>query len=499
MKKASVLVIAILISFIGILNINAIDIQELKKGDKVCVEAPNLSKYYAYAWGAYQNADWPGIEMMQEKDSNVYCYEPAYDGYSQIIFTDSSKQTIDLHTLGSGLIYIFDENSKQDDGKYKGAWHIYDKSDLVELVNKVQSYNEEEYTYATYQNLLKALNGDNNNIGAFEVSTKNYKDDSMLIEAVEGGGYTSTYEEVYNKLLAADKALVKRQKIVVKDTIGGDIKASYKTASDTDVIITVNSNLGYRLKSLKVTEITGYDSSNNPILGTNSYEYNIDDNTNIYEYKISTSDIYVEPFFEKMTYKLSFIVGENGIIYDDADSEINSPVTVSYGDDYTLKIVANSGYDVDKVVVNGKEYELENGKLILKNITKDTDVEVSFKLKTYIVTVDDKDYKITYGTTYEELLKVIIIIKEGYTFKGLKNESGDLLSSSYVVEGAIKLTAVYEKNNEVDKNIENKDSAKVEGNPNTGDSVIKYVIILFASISVVIIAFILKRRFVKNS
>ena len=43
-KKLSVFVIAILISFIGIVNIKALDVQELKKGDKVCVEVIKASR-----------------------------------------------------------------------------------------------------------------------------------------------------------------------------------------------------------------------------------------------------------------------------------------------------------------------------------------------------------------------------------------------------------------------------------------------------------------------
>lgn len=486
-KKISFMLVFMAILFVGVLKVDAHELVELRIGDKVCVETSVFAEAYVYTWNdaGENNAQWAGVKMTKDDDnSNVYCYEVTIDGHNHIIFNNGSgSQTIDLSTLGGGLIYVL--GSTQQDGKYVGKWHIYDKTNLVTLVERVQKYKETDYTIATYQNLLKVLNGNDETIGAIELSTKDYKDSNMVVQQDENGVFYSIYENVYNDLVEAEKALVKRPQVIVKDSLGGVVTASYKSGSDKYVVLTSNPNLGYRLESLKVTEITGYDSSSNPILGTSVEEYTIDDLTDKYEYMVTSNDIYVEPVYTKKTYELNFIVGENGIIYDESDNEIKSAVTVSYDDDYTLKIVANKGYAVNKVTVNGKEYELENEKLTIENIVQDTDVEISFNIIEYTVSVDGQEYKVSYGTTYEQLLNLIDTTKEGYTFKGLKDADSNLLDENYVVNDNDELTSVYEKNVVADE---------IPNNPSTGDNIVKYIIILILSIIGVATMTVIKLR-----
>ena len=52
---------------------------------------------------------------------------------------------------------------------------------------------------------------------------------------------------------------------------------------------------------------------------------------------------------------------------------------VGYGKDFTVKVTVNSGYQLDKVTVNGKEVTLDStNSYIIENITKDTYVMVTF-------------------------------------------------------------------------------------------------------------------------
>ena len=194
---------------------------------------------------------------------------------------------------------------------------------------------------------------------------------------------------------------------------------------------------------------------------------------------------------------MTFKVDENGTIYDSSNKEIKSPVTVSYGDDYTLKIVANEGYDIDKVLVNGEEYEFQDGSVTINDIKNDIEVQITFQLKTYTVTIDGKEHKVSYGATYQDLLNLIDTKKEGYTFKGIKDKDGNFISEDYIVKEDITLTSVYEKdkivvdtnqNNPDNKNdLNNQNNESKLNNPNTDDYLTKYILFFGISFTGIIV------------
>ncbi len=498
-KKWNLLVISLILCFIGITNVDAIGLKALMKGDKVCVDSSVLKssgQYYIYAWvgGAdtYKNHEWPGVKMTKETE-DVYCYSPEYDNYSMVIFNNGTsnnggnKQTIDLYTLGSGLIYLFDgTQTKEDNGtKYYGKWAIYDKSELVNLVKEVEKYNELDYTIKTYQNLLKVLNGDGTTIGASELSKKDYKDENMEIKTRDNEeGFYSIYEQVLENLKQAKKQLVKRHKVVIKDSANGNVSFSWKENSDTAITLKSASNKGYYLSGLKVTNITGYDGDK-PILGNQVTELSINDSNN-YDYNLN-SDVYVEAIFSKKTYKLTFKVGKNGNIYNSSDKEISSPVTVEYDDDFTLKVVANEGYDVDKIIINGKEYTLKDGAVTIKNIDSDITIEVSFKIKSFIVNVDGKDYNVEYGTTYDDLLD-LLSSKDNSKLKGLKDVDGNILDKNFKVTDNVTLKGIYDQ-----KQLSDNNNSNVPKTPNTIDNITFYILMFIMSLVVIISIGIMKK------
>ena len=173
--------------------------------------------------------------------------------------------------------------------------------------------------------------------------------------------------------------------------------------------------------------------------------------------------------YERKTYKISLVVGKDGKVYDLSDNEVTSPITVKFEDDYTLKVIANEGYDVKEIIVDGKKYELTNGQLEIKNVQKDIEVKVDFKLKEYKITVDGEVYSVVHGTSYEELLKQIKTTKKGYVFKGIKGSDGKMLTEDYVVNSSDKLEVVYEKDPVVEV-------------PSTGDNIIGYIMIFAAAL-----------------
>ena len=226
-KKFNLILIVTMAIFLGILNVKAHEVKKIEAGEKFCIEKhPNFSKYYAYSWReGYSNDTWPGIQMKQDPNNpNVYCFTDTADAvtyqHDRIIFNNQGQpQTINLNTVGGGLVYVIESTF----GSYQGSWYVYDRSALIDLVEKTQKLKEEDYTIASYQSLLSVLNGNNNTIGAKELATKTYKDfptntqdkdrNPFLLKSRNGrDGFDSQYESVYNALVSADRVMVKRKK-----------------------------------------------------------------------------------------------------------------------------------------------------------------------------------------------------------------------------------------------------------------------------------------------
>ena len=236
----------------------------------------------------------------------------------------------------------------------------------------------------------------------------------------------------------------------------------------------INECIEQYKSKLNYTSVDDTSLSNLNIIDTSKTGYKLNyitdkNNVRLDDNFVVTENNELTGNYSKLTYKITFQVGENGTISTMEDGEVLSPVTVEYDDDYNLKIKANEGYKVNKVLVDGVEYQLTNGVLTIKNIKKDTNVVISFSLKTYNVKIDDKDYSFAYGTSYEDILKSINTNKDGYKFVGLKDKDGNLLDNNYKVKNNIELTTVFES------------IKKDSNNPYTVDSIVKYVLIFVVS------------------
>ena len=218
---------------------------------------------------------------------------------------------------------------------------------------------------------------------------------------------------------------------------------------------------------LTVKKITSYDGSNNPVFGEST---NIDISSNNYEYSFDASEyssnnmvgVYVDATFKKKTYQITFVVGANGEIKTLTDGNIASPVTVEYNDDYSLKVIANEGYEVDEILINGIKYNLNNGVLIIPNVVANTNVNITFKLKSDTIKVNDTEYTFSHGTTYEQMLQGLNLAKPGYKFLYLTDNSGSKITESYIVTKNDNLTAIYQK-------IEEQNTPSANKNPSTGN------------------------------
>ena len=186
--------------------------------------------------------------------------------------------------------------------------------------------------------------------------------------------------------------------------------------------------------------------------------------------------VYVDATFKKKTYTLTFTVGANGEIKNLDGTDLENPIYVEYNDGYTIKIKANTGYKIDKIIVNGTEKTISDDMLELNNIKQNTSVSITFKLKEFTIVIDDKYYKFLYGTTYDEILENLVLEKEGYKFLYLTDKNDNKISSEYVVTKDDELKTLYEE-------LATGQTMGGEeiSNPHTGDSIFDHLFIILAS------------------
>ncbi len=422
----------VLSSLFGVMNVNAYEYdttsvfrakyqeggQEksayLRNGFRLCVKSDLLQDHFVYIWNGSSKVaehEWPGIQMSNAGEYGLYCY--TYNGvddkhYDYVIFNDGSSQhqTIDLSVvddssrLVNSLAYSFGENDRiESNGRYVGRWIVNDTSALVAMVAEAKGLNPAGYTIDSYNAVLAALGSD---VAVEDVTPENqgqYVLEADYISKLNIGNdvlnklyvtydettgiYSSQYLDVYNTLGMAMNNLVERKDIVVSDNIqNGQVTAAYQADKDNVVDINVAANTGYETSALTVTKILSYDESGNPVFGDtediavvsgqNNYNYSFDYDA------FEGVGLYINATFKRKAYNIVFVVGENGEIKTLEGENIESPVMVYYGDDYSLKIVAKEGYEIDTIVVNGVEYTMIDGVLTLENITADTTVEISF-------------------------------------------------------------------------------------------------------------------------
>lgn len=422
----------VLSSLFGVMNVNAYEYdttsvfrakyqeggQEksayLRNGFRLCVKSDLLQDHSVYIWNDLSGAaerGWPGIQMGNAGEYGLYCY--TYDEgddkhYDYVIFNDGSSQhqTIDLSVIDdssrlvNSLVYSFGENDRiESNGRYAGRWIVNDTSALVAMVAEAKGLNAADYTIDSYNAVLAALGSDvavedvtPENQGQYVlkadyISKLNIGNDilnKLYVTYDEATGiYSSQYLDAYNTLGAAMNNLVERKDIVVSENIqNGQVTAAYQADKDNVVDINVAANTGYETSALTVTKILSYDESGNPVFGDteditvvpgqDNYNYSFDYDT------FEGVGLYINASFKRKAYSIVFVVGANGEIKTLEGEDIESPVTVYYGDDYSLKIVAKEGYKIDTVIVNGVEYAMTDGALTLENITTDTTVEISF-------------------------------------------------------------------------------------------------------------------------
>lgn len=343
---------------------------------------------------------------------------------------------------------------------------------------------------------------------------KTYQYDSNLFNFIvtDGGTVISyTYDSKpcgVRPLIEVDTSILKNLTLRIYDTSNGNIEP---TINEDNVILKINADEGFQLKSIKVNDVdmTNQVSDNKLVLD------NITDNKTV---KVE---------FEKITYTITTVASEGGSISPE------SPITVEYGANQELTIKADLGYKIKTVKIDevDKTSELNNGVLTLSNIKANAQVVVEFEAEKYeFIEGQNTKYNnedITFKLNGEyilfdklyvngiELSKDNYVVTEGSTIITLKNEYlSNLKEGIYVLKAtytngtSAETTFIIEKNatdaedettynkENIDKEVidngeninndeenviqdENKDT--IGSIPQTGDNIIIYFTIMIIS------------------
>lgn len=460
-----------------------IGVNRITPGKKICASSSTFGNAHLYGWDYNSDqpiSSWPG-EVMTRNDDGYYCYT-VQDGrtFDMVLFNnDYNAQTINLSTImdDSNIIndYLYIFNTPYD-GKYIGEWYVYDKTALTTLVNSTTSKIDDRYKYTkvTYNNLKNEY--DNSNAIINYANPYDSADSPLVITKDDSSGgtlYSSKYVDAYNNLSNAIEGLKTRIPIVKNDSITtGTLTAKYvdeATSANYLVEIVASPVTGYKIDKVTAHAITGYNG-NKPILGdeiqtsfvNNKYYAEFDEN-----FSNDLKGIYINADFSKKVYKINFTVDKNGkVVYikDGQEFDIFDVVEIEHGGNLLAKIIANEGYTLKSAKVNGSNITVNNNKFNISDIGADQTVEISFTLKNYTVSIDDKEYVFPHGTTYDQIIDAIKPSKEGYTFIGLTDKNKKRLSKDYKVVSNDTIYTLFRNDSDI-------------VNPETGMNIIKVIFV----------------------
>ena len=237
---------------------------------------------------------------------------------------------------------------------------------------------------------------------------------------------------------------------------------------------------------------------------------------------MGNNDVSVVVTYKAIQYTITVRNVENAFV--DPDGIIK----VDYNSDKTFAIIADLGYKLVSVKVNGVERisDMVYNELTLKNIKADAEIVVVVERNTYEV-IEGAKQKYIIGKSNEAKFKINAeysgferggsvyvedelvdssnyTSEEGSTIISLKKEFVDKLSIGehslkvLFTNGEATTTFTVEKDIEQEKNIELKKDIEPEKdnsfNPKTGDNIILYVAIASISIFGILATVVLKRK-----
>lgn len=210
-KKINFVFLLICLVFMSVSNVFcAIDVRAVKTGDVIYFDNTDtkwdkVRVYFYSSWGGSEVVSWANSLEMTEVSEGIYALEIGSNlnieshNVNMLVFNNgmdgNSNQSIDLGFIDSIYAYKFD--STQSDGKNKGYWYVYDKSELKTLYDEALTYEEPYYTVDSYSELKKQV----------EISKNDLENEVRLGESASGG-FESSYSRVIDELKNAINNLV---------------------------------------------------------------------------------------------------------------------------------------------------------------------------------------------------------------------------------------------------------------------------------------------------
>ena len=154
---------------------------------------------------------------------------------------------------------------------------------------------------------------------------------------------------------------------------------------------------------------------------------------------------HVAPIYAKGSYTLSYSAPQNGKL--DATVETG---TVTGGTQVTFTAIPNEHYEIDQWNVTGSSYT-QNGNKITVTVTDNTNVSVSFKLKTYQITVVPTEGGRVNNVSSSATALTTVTLEEtpdaGYSFVKWEVTGSDLNQDgkSFVLTGDTTIKAIFTK------------------------------------------------------
>lgn len=206
--------------------------------------------------------------------------------------------------------------------------------------------------------------------GGIFIGTSSFNVNSEATVSITGGTFDTDVSEYLAENAKIEKnaenkyVVFKSHDIAISNLDGGKVTVSKEKAFVKDSIeIEVEAEEGYILKS-----VTVLDADENSVAITNN------------KFTMPDSDVTVSVEFEKLEYTVAIEASENVTVTPNKD------VTVKYGENVELAIVADEGYKITSVKVDDVEQELVDGKLTLANVKANVKVAVVAEQIIYDVT-----------------------------------------------------------------------------------------------------------------
>lgn len=333
-----------------------------------------------------------------------------------------------LYNSSSATVFQLNEKSLELKQAMEKVVKVGNAENLQTKLAEAKKLNGANYSLATYSVLANAIT---------EVEALNFND----LTQTEIDGYITKLDDAINALIRVYGVTVSNE--ANKGSITGVSDGSSYEDGD-ELTITITAKEDYKIKSIKLNDgfltITNSKVMTFTHIVTNETTLQVEYEEEVKLYAVTVND---EPSKGSVT----GVVG--GALYED-------------GTKLTIGVIANEGYVIKNIKVNGNTVTVTNSKAMTftHTVTNETILQVEYEeeVKSYTVTVinDDSQGSISgvENKTYTEgtVLDIKVSAKDGYTIKSIVFGSKEIKFSSPVeisfsekVNAEVTIVVIYEK------------------------------------------------------